>query len=140
MPTENRSSNTEMVSVPRQLTREMLNAVCMHPDLARSLWSALLKNAPQPAEQQQAEPDGYRWQQLGGNGWCYGEKLPAIIIGAWQELYTHPGPGEIELLRTQQAETIKLITWLCNDIDSGMTSTWHAKLQNHLDGLRTSSK
>lgn len=56
MPTENRSSNTEMVSVPRVPTREMLNGVCMHPDLARSLWSALLKNAPQPAEQHQGEP------------------------------------------------------------------------------------
>ncbi|MFJ2982222.1 MULTISPECIES: hypothetical protein [unclassified Pseudomonas] len=56
MPTENRSSNTEMVSVPRVLTREMLNGVCMHPDLARSLWSALLKNAPQPAPQPNPEP------------------------------------------------------------------------------------
>ncbi len=56
MPTENQSSNTEMVSVPRVLTREMLNGVCMHPDLARSLWSALLKNAPQPAPQPHPEP------------------------------------------------------------------------------------
>ncbi|WP_426807997.1 hypothetical protein ABOC32_16590 [Pseudomonas sp. WOUb67] len=48
--------------------------------------------------------------------------------------------AENETLRTQQAETIKLITWLCNDIDSGITSTWHAKLKSHLDGLRTSSK
>lgn len=45
-----------MVSVPRVLTRAMLNGVCMHPDLARSLWSALLKNAPQPAPQPQPEP------------------------------------------------------------------------------------
>ncbi|WP_282361446.1 hypothetical protein [Pseudomonas sp. PS01300] len=45
-------SNTEqMVSVPRVPTREMLNGVCMHPDLARSLWSALLKNAPKPSGQ-----------------------------------------------------------------------------------------
>jgi len=66
MPTENRSStieqndhiewNIDMVSLPRVLTREMLNGVCMHPDLARSLWSALLKNAPQPAPQPHAEP------------------------------------------------------------------------------------
>jgi len=66
MPTENRSSTIEqndhiegiidMVSVPRVLTREMLNGVCMHPDLARSLWSALLKNAPQPAPQPHPEP------------------------------------------------------------------------------------
>jgi len=42
-------SDNETIRVPRELTREMLNGVCMHPDLARSLWSALLKNAPQPA-------------------------------------------------------------------------------------------
>ena len=56
MPTATRSSNTEMVSVPRVLTREMLNGVCMHPDLARSLWSSLLKNAPQPAPPPHPEP------------------------------------------------------------------------------------
>ncbi|MCK2120813.1 hypothetical protein [Pseudomonas sp. PNPG3] len=56
MPTVNRSSNTEMVSVPRVPTREMLNGVCMHPDLARSLWSALLEKAPQPAPQPHPEP------------------------------------------------------------------------------------
>ncbi|AFO47250.1 MULTISPECIES: hypothetical protein [Pseudomonas] len=69
MPTENRSSTIEqhdhiegiidMVSVPRVLTREMLNGVCMHPDLARSLWSALLKNAPQSAPQ--PHPDPIAW-------------------------------------------------------------------------------
>jgi len=69
MPTENRSSTIEqhdhiegiidMVSVPRVLTREMLNGVCMHPDLARSLWSALLQNAPQPTPQ--PHPDPIAW-------------------------------------------------------------------------------
>ncbi|MNJ30539.1 hypothetical protein D3C77_251390 [compost metagenome] len=44
----------------------------------------------QPAAQHQGEPVAYRWEQLGGRGYCYGENLPAIIIGAWQELYTHP--------------------------------------------------
>ncbi|WP_254912547.1 DUF2786 domain-containing protein [Pseudomonas putida] len=55
-------------------------------------------------------------------------------------LYIQADPGEAEQLRAQQAGTLKLITWLCNDIDSGITSTWHAKLKSHLDGLRTSSK
>jgi hypothetical protein len=59
MPTENRSSNTEMVSVPRVLTREMLNVVFMHPDLARSLWGALLKDTPQPAPQ--PHPESIAW-------------------------------------------------------------------------------
>lgn len=34
--------------LPIEPTREMLNGVCMHPDLARALWEGLLKNAPQP--------------------------------------------------------------------------------------------
>ncbi|HDS1819687.1 TPA: hypothetical protein QEM96_004387 [Pseudomonas putida] len=75
MPTENRSSNTEMVSVPRVLTREMLNGVCMHPNLARSLWSALLKNAPQPAEQHQGRPTGL------SQGWNLTRQHDGFVIG-----------------------------------------------------------
>lgn len=56
MPTKKPIQQSEMVSVPRVLTREMLNGVCMHPDLARSLWNALLQNAPQPATQPHPEP------------------------------------------------------------------------------------
>ena len=99
MPTENRSSITEMVSVPRQLTREMLNGVCMHPDLARSLWAALLKNAPQPANLHQGEPVGEVvafGKGLHEIAWAAG-RMPKL--GA--KLYTHPAPadpGEVEQL------------------------------------------
>lgn len=71
MPTENRFSNTEMVSVPRVLTREMLNGVCMHPDLARSLWSTLLKNAPQTT--QQTHPEPIAWMVGTAIWWTKGE-------------------------------------------------------------------
>jgi len=106
MPTENRSSTIEqndhiegiidMVSVPRVLTREMLNGVCMHPDLARSLWSALLKNAPQPAPQPHPEPIAW---MVGTAIWWTKEEaerdaeamgLPVISVGPI---------GDIELAR-----------------------------------------
>lgn len=100
MPTENRSSNTEMVSVPRVLTREMLNGVCMHPDLARSLWAALLKNAPQPTDHPQGKPvtlpsctarltESHDWDQGYRDGWnaCLDE------IATLGPLYTHADPN-----------------------------------------------
>ncbi|MNJ45141.1 hypothetical protein D3C77_402250 [compost metagenome] len=89
MPTENRSSNTvQMVSVPRELLESIANprngfALGDSREQLRDLLA-------QPAAQHQGEPVGCRWEQLGGNGWCYGDKLPAFIIGSWQELFTHP--------------------------------------------------
>lgn len=166
MPTENRSSNTEMVIVPREPCGEMLNAARNAPiplvhldsmsarqDLEFSArYKAAVARFPQPdpqphpepiawmvgtafwwtkeeaerdaaamglpivdlgpmsaiapAEQHQGQPVGYRWEQLGGNGWYYGEKLPTIIIGSWQELYTNADPGEVERLR-EEIETLK---------------------------------
>ncbi|MCP3751469.1 hypothetical protein [Pseudomonas sp. SBB6] len=100
MPTENRSSNTEqMVSVPRaeiEAAAERFARAQMF-DFSSKLYALLA----QPAAQHQGEPVGYRWEQLGGNGWCYGEALPAIIIGAWQELYTHAAASEVEQLQSQ---------------------------------------
>ncbi|MCY1451039.1 hypothetical protein D9M71_678850 [compost metagenome] len=45
--------------------------------------------------QHQGEPVANRWEQLGGQGYCYGENLPAIFLGAWQELYTHPPTADV---------------------------------------------
>ncbi|WP_252088768.1 hypothetical protein [Pseudomonas sp. MWU13-3659] len=112
MPTENRSSNAEMVSVPRQLTREMLNGVCMHPDLARSLWSALLKNAPQPAEQNQSEPVAWRGiNELGEivTEWVDGSPPKTMVdlsgnhdsYASIELAYTRAAPGEVERLRSE---------------------------------------
>lgn len=105
MPTENRTSNTEMVSVPRELTREMLNGVCMHPDLARSLWSALLKNAPQPADQHQGEP--IAWMVGSAIWWSKPEaEVDADLVG---EPVIPIGPladaGEVQRLRAELAST-----------------------------------
>ncbi|MDD2108440.1 hypothetical protein [Pseudomonas asiatica] len=96
MPTENRSSNTEMVSVPREPTREMLNGVCMHPDLARSLWSALLKNAPQPATQSHAEPiawmvgTAFWWTREEAERDAAATGLPIVGLGPMPALQGEP--------------------------------------------------
>lgn len=52
----------EFKLVPVEPTREMLNGVCMHPDLARSLWSSMIKHTPQPpALGGEPEVLGYRY-------------------------------------------------------------------------------
>ncbi|MBS3184495.1 hypothetical protein JIQ88_05380 [Pseudomonas sp. PCH44] len=103
MPTENRSSNTEMVSAKVCGYTPGQSQVEFRLDQGRlPAWLELGESVTiQPAEHHQGEPVEYRWEQLGGNGWCYGEKLPAIIIGAWQELYAHGDRGEVERLRAE---------------------------------------
>ncbi|WP_317847461.1 hypothetical protein [Pseudomonas sp. HTZ2] len=54
MPTENRSSNTEMVSVPRALAERISN-ICMFT-MYKEDWRALSEILAQPAEQLQGEP------------------------------------------------------------------------------------
>ncbi|WP_444756824.1 hypothetical protein [Pseudomonas sp. A014] len=115
MPTENRST---MVSVPRELTREMLNGVCMHPDLARSIWSALLKSAPQPA-QHQGEP--FAWFDpktshfLTADGRAttlsmgHGDRLERYSV----PLYIHPVPAEpVAEVRYMGYEPSNHLNWL----------------------------
>jgi len=124
MPTENRSSNTvQMVSelLPCPFCGGKADSRCTagpDPDwfveCTECLASAPVfnqdkldgwNNRAKPIEQPQ--PAAFRWEQLGGNGWCYGEKLPAIIIGAWQELYTRPptsGGASPEQMTTQGAD------------------------------------
>lgn len=154
MPTENRSSDTEMVSVPRVLTVEMREAFHAsyeayedgNGECPDSQWSAMLHAAPQPApqphpepiawmvgtafwwtkeeaerdaaatglpivglgpmtgaapaEQHQAKSVAYRWEQLGGKGYMYGDELPVGVFTPWQELYVATDAGEVERLRS----------------------------------------
>lgn len=109
MPTENRSSNTEMVSVPREQLRQFIEysaSICKSPAWVKDK-AALLAAIDQPAQQHQVKPVAYRWKHLDGNGYMYGEELPTVILGAWQELYTHPAPadaGEVERLVSANTE------------------------------------
>ncbi|KPM66103.1 hypothetical protein G7032_19585 [Pseudomonas monteilii] len=54
MPTENRSSNTEMVSVPRALAERISN-ICMFT-MYKEDWRALSEILAKPADQHQGEP------------------------------------------------------------------------------------
>ncbi|MBK4989818.1 hypothetical protein [Pseudomonas sp. S36] len=53
-----------------------------------------------PAEQHQGEPVAYRWEQLGGKGYMYGDELPVGVFTPWQELYVATDAGEVERLRS----------------------------------------
>ena len=53
-----------------------------------------------PAEQHQAKPVAYRWEQLGGKGYMYGDELPVGVFTPWQELYVATDAGEVERLKS----------------------------------------
>ncbi|MCO7515760.1 hypothetical protein NJF44_10450 [Pseudomonas guariconensis] len=59
MPTENRSSNTDIISVPRELAESAARWLEIHfegPSAERSVADELRKALAQPAEQHQGEP------------------------------------------------------------------------------------
>ncbi len=114
MPTENRSSNTEMVSVPREPTEEMLvagqEAWATRPrgaledcEEAAHIWAAMVATTPdQQSEHHRGEP----------LGWVRPEALEAFKDVGWVHVfrakggddsavavYTHADPGEVERLR-----------------------------------------
>jgi len=107
MPTENRSSNTEMVSVPLELLKRCVQPVCETED-----WDKLKNIAAQPAEQHQGEPVAYQFQ--GRDGKWYGftnerHYQNTLTDGTWpiRPLYTHPalaGYGEVERLVAANTE------------------------------------
>lgn len=111
MPTENRSSNTEMVSVPERF--EAPDMSVGHPDAGRTFATAFYKKRARAdalaailahqTEQHQGEPvaylckaEGAKWLQYGsrvGDPWKPGEVQVT-------PLYTHAGPGEVERLKS----------------------------------------
>ncbi|MBF8802259.1 hypothetical protein [Pseudomonas asiatica] len=98
MPTENRSSNTEMVSVPRYLAEEINAALINHGHvvLPRGLQEAMNAQAEQHQETPVGEVVAFG-KGLHEIAWAAG-RMPKL--GA--KLYTHPAPadpGEVERLR-----------------------------------------
>ncbi|BBT41057.1 hypothetical protein [Pseudomonas putida] len=102
MPTENRSSNTEMVSVPR----EWLNSVALLQmpldQLQEQAVEFLCEPCDEPAEQHQGEPVAHALaekvrealdRQACPNAWM------VIAYEAVVQNYTHADPGEVERLR-----------------------------------------
>lgn len=101
MPTEHRSSNTEMVSVPRELTEEMRKAWQSAPQQLDSEWAALLAAAP--IEQHQVEP--YGWVQTRGDAINHFTQ-EWDVVQEWEDQgfkfkAMHDRPGEIERLRAE---------------------------------------
>ncbi|BBV96413.1 hypothetical protein [Pseudomonas monteilii] len=98
MPTENRSSNTEMVLVPRELTPEMRQAYEAHSlapvgPISKTGYLAMLDAAP---AQHQGEP--VAWLLFEGDEEPVDFTLLPEVAKAWPEhaqpLYTHPAPAE----------------------------------------------
>ena len=112
MPTENRSSNTEMVSVPREPTAEMLAAAkksgVIDPRVSGYCYALMVAAAPT----HQGEPvaylckaEGAKWLQYGrkvGDPWKPGEVQVT-------PLYTHADPGEVERLRAENEQLREVI-------------------------------
>lgn len=113
MPTENRSSNTEMVSVPRErldaLWREIQDSSLRSEDPPHVRFAAAL--LAQPAEQRQGEPVAWmdpRSPQMHAtisnevkqHNLKFGGAPASAVNGYTIPLYTHADPGEVERLRT----------------------------------------
>ncbi|MFO3720565.1 hypothetical protein [Pseudomonas sp. HLMP] len=116
MPIENRSSNTDMISVPRELAESAAKWLEIHfegPSAERSVADELRKALAQPAEQHHGEPVAYAVFADNGNIRIWSTNCEAVGIKVMQEegkhavpLFTHATPGEVERLR---AENIRLI-------------------------------
>lgn len=101
MPTENRSSNTEMVSVPRHTLENVLNDGSCKAEVHAAFIQArndIERLLAQPAEQHQGEPvavlyaDGTVLTKTDcGDGF-------EICCKVETPLYTHADPGEVELI------------------------------------------
>lgn len=56
---------------------------------------------PGQPEVRPCKPVAYRWEQLGGKGYMYGDELPAVVFTPWQELYVAADAGEVERMRLE---------------------------------------
>ncbi len=115
MPTDNRSSNTEMVSFPRELSDDLAELIATRARVcgggAFEIWEAICEGFGKPAEKHQGEPLAWivHWAEDGSfytftRDKTRSEKLrndPEFIS---TPLYTHADPGEVERLRAELAE------------------------------------
>ncbi|BBT40930.1 hypothetical protein [Pseudomonas putida] len=108
MPTENRSSNTEMVSVPR----EWLNSVALLQmpldQLQEQAVEFLCEPCDEPAEQHQGEPVYQLRNTVVGNVWRDADKeaydsAASLVEYERRVLYAHAAPGEVERLTRKAA-------------------------------------
>lgn len=128
MPTENRSSNTEMVSFPRELSDELAELIAHRARVcgggAFEIWEAICEEFGQPAEHQ-GEPVAYLQRRaleclaqphIAGCAASL-EKSPRADFVA---VYTHPAPagsGEVERLREENRVLQKQLGERWADVD-----------------------
>ncbi|WP_038705857.1 hypothetical protein [Pseudomonas soli] len=113
MPTENRSSNTEMVSFPRELSDDLAELIATRARVcgggAFEIWEAICEGFGKPAEQNYGEP--VAWCQPHWSGkyadYSWGAERPnAAFPELWKPLYTNADPGEVERLRDLLSEVL----------------------------------
>lgn len=105
MPTENRSSSTEMVSFPRELSDDLAELIATQARVcgggAYEIWEVICKGFGQPAERHQGEPVAV----LYANGSVLTKAdcgdVFDICCKVETPLYTHADPGEVERLRAE---------------------------------------
>lgn len=124
MPKENRSSNTEMVSVPRHWAQETVNAGAGEC-VSRSDIALLSEALSQPAQQHQGEPVVLpaRKAHKKGNSPMQNAKNSAWNaclddIAKLGPLYTHADPCEVERLRLERRRMDQALSACANERDT----------------------
>lgn len=143
MPTENRSSNTEMVSVPRELTDDICHGLRITQERAREELRALLAK---PAEQRQDEPIyQVMYRGDGGGGWCdvekdsYDMKVPHPKHWETRIVYTRPAeqPPTSTTSDKYKAELYDEVWQLARDMGFGNVTDALMKLQSQIQGKKS---
>lgn len=145
MPTENRSSNTEMVLVPRELTPEMRQAYEAHSlapvgPISKTGYLAMLDAAP---VQHQGEPVmRLECENLWGGD---GEYAVDFVKPGWLQecrekggtflLYTHADPAEVERLLAERKRMDAALVACSNERDTlrAQLAEAHALLRHLYD-------
>ncbi|WPX87679.1 hypothetical protein [Pseudomonas asiatica] len=128
MPTENRSSNTEMVSVSRALIERLEQfgeGSTPGRTVRKDALEQLYASCTQPAEQHQGEP--VAWQVTWPDGSCelYAHEAGAkASMAPYRPLYTHTDPSDVRVTK-QALESLK-----------GETSDLRAQLAKREELLR----
>lgn len=129
MPTENRSSNTEMVSVPRHTLENVLNDGSCKAEVHAAFIRArndIERLLAQPAEQHQVEPVAWLVTAIKGSLAGQHAIVPEgtsvdreLYLGPWP-VYTHADTVEVERLRASEKalaiDLAKSLKQQCEDI------------------------
>ncbi|WP_282361290.1 hypothetical protein [Pseudomonas sp. PS01300] len=136
MPTENRSSNSEMVSFPRELSDDLAELIAARARVcgggAFEIWEEICNGFGKPAEPHQGEPVAYADPRSFENLKSFG-RLGGIYLHEW--MWAEPGPGMVPLYtRPAQGEPVALPKRLPvrmpegRNLPKGYAEAWNACL------------